>query len=83
MNITNAIKLDKTTYAFHTLLNKVFIYMGLLINAVISYWIANKDPAMDEEAISKLGKLGVLTLYLDFINLFSSLLRIFGNRRSN
>ena len=35
----------------------------------------------NEESMEKLSILGALTLYLDFINLFLFLLRIFGNRR--
>ncbi|WP_127957835.1 Bax inhibitor-1 family protein [Serratia microhaemolytica] len=38
------------------------------------------DPA-DKEGFRKLSIFGALTLYLDFINLFLMLLRIFGNRR--
>lgn len=33
------------------------------------------------ESTAKLSILGALTLYLDFINLFLALLRLFGNRR--
>jgi FtsH-binding integral membrane protein len=36
---------------------------------------------MDEEEFTKVSILGALTLYLDFLNLFLYLLRIFG--RSN
>lgn len=36
----------------------------------------------DEETIQKLGILGALTLYLDFINLFLYLLRIFSKKRN-
>jgi FtsH-binding integral membrane protein len=32
-------------------------------------------------AVSKIGILGALRLYLDFVNLFLLLLRIFGRRR--
>ena len=39
------------------------------------------DTKIDEETISKRATLGALSLYLDFINLFLALLRLFGNRR--
>lgn len=35
----------------------------------------------DKESMRKLAILGALNLYLDFINLFLMLLRIFGDRR--
>ena len=37
--------------------------------------------AGDEVMVRKLGLLGALTLYLDFVNLFLMLLRLFGGRR--
>ena len=37
--------------------------------------------AGDEEATKKFAIFGALTLYLDFLNLFLYLLRIFGKRR--
>ena len=41
-----------------------------------------KQMAMEtsERNVGKLAAIGALTLYLDFINLFLYLLRIFGNR---
>jgi len=35
----------------------------------------------DKDSFRKYAIVGALTLYLDFINLFLMLLRIFGNRR--
>lgn len=43
----------------------------------IAFQMANGD----EEVMNKLGIIGALNLYLDFINLFLYLLRIFGKRR--
>lgn len=43
----------------------------------IAFQMANGD----EEAMNKLGIIGALNLYLDFINLFLYLLRIFGKKR--
>ena len=39
------------------------------------------NPSIDEETLKKRAILGSLSLYLDFINLFLALLRLFGNRR--
>ncbi len=43
--------------------------------------IAVAEGQVDEESGSKLAILGALQLYLDFINLFLMLLRLFGNRK--
>jgi FtsH-binding integral membrane protein len=37
--------------------------------------------SLDDETLKKRAVLGALSLYLDFINIFLSLLRLFGNRR--
>lgn len=42
--------------------------------------IANRGFA-NEDGMEKMAIMGALTLYLDFINLFLFLLRIFGDRR--
>lgn len=43
--------------------------------------IASDMVGNDEETMKKLGIIGALNLYLDFINLFLYLLRIFGKKR--
>lgn len=43
--------------------------------------IHNNSYTLSAEAVSKYSIIGALTLYLDFINLFLFLLRIFGKRR--
>lgn len=43
--------------------------------------IGNQLAVNDKEQLRKYSIVGALTLYLDFINLFLMLLRIFGNRR--
>ena len=60
----------------------VLIFVGLTAwdSQKIKGWLQNAE-AVDEGA-QKLALVGALTLYLDFINLFIYLLRIFGNRRS-
>ncbi len=64
-------------------------YIGLLIFVVLPAYDTQKIKKMFLQAgtevndsTQKLALLGSLTLYLDFINLFLYLLRIFGDRRS-
>lgn len=58
----------------------VFLFLGL------TAWDTQKIKQMaayapeDAQTIGKLATIGALSLYLDFINLFLFLLRIFGNR---
>ena len=63
--------------------------VGVIIFAGLTAWDTQKLKAMvsggmvvsGTEAARKLAIFGALTLYLDFINMFLFLLRIFGNRR--
>ena len=60
----------------------VVIFTGLIaydVNRIkaISYQLADGD----NEAMEKMGIIGALNLYLDFINLFTYILRIFGRRK--
>ena len=60
----------------------VVIFTGLIaydVNRIkaISYQLADGD----NEVIEKMGIIGALNLYLDFINLFIYILRIFGRRK--
>ena len=60
----------------------VVIFTGLIAYDVkrikaISYQLADGD----NEAMEKMGIIGALNLYLDFINLFIYILRIFGRRK--
>lgn len=62
----------------------VVIFSGLIafdINRIkyIAYEIAGNN---DDEMVEKMGIIGALNLYLDFINLFLYLLRIFGKKRN-
>ena len=43
--------------------------------------LAAAEGNMDSAAIHKVGILGALTLYLDFINLFLHILRFLGRKR--
>ncbi|MDU6409824.1 MAG: Bax inhibitor-1/YccA family protein [Yersiniaceae bacterium] len=63
-------------------------YIGVLVFVGLTAYDTQKlknigeqlDPA-DRDGFRKYSIVGALTLYLDFINLFLMLLRIFGNRR--
>lgn len=67
----------------------IITYMGIAIFMGLTAYDSQKiknmsmqlEGSSDRESIRKLALLGALTLYLDFINLFLFLLRIFGNRR--
>jgi len=61
----------------------VIVFCGLTAWDIQKLKRLNEDASVDNETKSKLGILGALTLYLDFINLFLSLLRLFGDRRNN
>ena len=66
----------------------IVTYAGVLIFVGLTAFDAQKIKNMyiaagtdDSETVRKIAVLGALTLYLDFINLFLYLLRIFGGRR--
>lgn len=56
----------------------VFVFVGL--TAWDTQQIKNMAATAPSESIGRLATVGALSLYLDFINLFIYLLRIFGNR---
>lgn len=62
----------------------IITYAGVLIFVGLTAWdtqqIKNMAIQMDTASAGKLATIGALNLYLDFINLFLYLLRIFGNR---
>jgi len=62
----------------------IITYAGVLIFVGLTAWdtqqIKNMAIQMDAASTGKLATIGALNLYLDFINLFLYLLRIFGNR---
>lgn len=71
-----------TLYWIGTILG-VVVFSGLIaydINRI--KYIAYEMADGDEEVIEKMGIIGALNLYLDFINLFLYLLRIFGKKRN-
>ena len=67
-------------------LDMIISYIGVLIFVGLTAWDTQKIKRMlyeaeyADESYQKLALLGSLTLYLDFINLFIYLLRIFGSR---
>jgi FtsH-binding integral membrane protein len=66
----------------------IITYAGVLIFAGLTAWDTQKlkvlsQQARDEPTARRIALLGALTLYLDFINLFLFLLRIFGGSRNN
>jgi len=70
-----------------TALNLIFSYLGVLIFVGLTAYDSQKIKEMmlrapdAGEKMQKLALLGALSLYLDFINLFIYLLRIFGSSR--
>lgn len=61
----------------------VIVFCGLTAWDIQKLKNMAADSISDSETKSKIGILGALTLYLDFINLFLSLLRIFGKRQNS
>ena len=59
----------------------VIVFCGLTAYDVQKIKNLGGETEMDSASKSRLGILGALTLYLDFINLFLSLLRLFGRRK--
>ncbi|MBI1277391.1 MAG: BAX inhibitor (BI)-1/YccA family protein [Anaerolineaceae bacterium] len=70
-------------------LDLIISMAGVLIFTVLTAYDTQKikqlaaDPTINEDGslVSKLSIMGALTLYLDFVNLFLFLLRLFGRRR--
>lgn len=64
-------------------LGMIIPYLGVLIFVGLTAWdtqqIKRMAIMMPDYSVWKLATLGALTLYLDFINMFLYLLRIFGN----
>lgn len=59
----------------------VFIFVGLTAYDTQRLTLMGAGGFSDEDAATKGAVLGALALYLDFVNLFLMLLRIFGRRR--
>lgn len=64
-------------------LSYIVSYLTIIIFVGLTAYDTQKIKRMAESGASaNVGVLGALALYLDFINIFLSLLRIFGNRRN-
>ncbi len=69
------------------MLNLVISYVGVLVFVGLTAWDTQKikmllaDADYMDESAQKIALIGALSLYLDFVNLFLYLLRIFGSRR--
>jgi hypothetical protein len=66
--------------------NLILGFAGVLIFAALTAYDVQKikayaATAMDDESARKMAIFGALQLYLDFVNIFLSLLRIFGSNR--
>ena len=61
----------------------ILLFLGLTVydSQKIKVMVAGAMRSGDETAVRKVGLLGALNLYLDFINLFLLLLRLMGGRR--
>jgi len=61
----------------------VLVFMGLTAydTQTILRWSAQAGGNISEEQYIKFSIMGALKLYLDFINIFLFMLRIFGRRR--
>jgi uncharacterized protein len=59
----------------------VAVFTGLTAYDVQRLKRLGQEAAMDETTANKMAVMGALNLYLDFINLFLMLLRLFGDRR--
>ena len=61
----------------------ILIFIGLTVydSQRIKLMVASAMRSADETAVQRMGLLGALRLYLDFINLFLLLLRLMGKRR--
>lgn len=68
-------------------LTMILSYIGVIVFVGLTAWDSQKIKKMlmqapnVDESTQKVALLGALTLYLDFVNLFLYLLRIFGRRR--
>jgi hypothetical protein len=75
--------LASTPLMWITTYGGILLFIGLTIfdTQRIKRTLTARLAAGDEAAISRLGVLGALTLYLDFINMFLLILRLLGRRR--
>jgi len=70
----------------NSMMDLIISGIGVLIFVGLTAWDAQKIKAMlygadENDQTQKIAVLGALTLYLDFVNMFLYLLRLFGNRK--
>lgn len=72
----------------NTALMWIITYVGVIVFVALTAYDVQKLKSLgstlsieDQDAFRKYSIIGALTLYLDFINLFLMMIRIFGNRR--
>ena len=73
--------LKSSTLMWVTTFVGIAVFLGLIAYDTQKLKAIHAMGADDAQAMNRLAVLGALTLYLDFINLFLLLLRIFGKRR--
>jgi uncharacterized protein len=73
--------MNNSTLSYIISFISIIIFCGLTAYDVQKLKNLAEDAEVNEEIKNKLGILGALTLYLDFINIFLSLLRLFGKRK--
>ena len=74
-----------------TMLEMLISGVGVILFAFLTAWDSQKlmdmnrncGPYMTQEELSKLSIMGALELYLDFINIFLYLVRLFGSAKDN
>ena len=74
-----------------TMLEMLISGVGVILFAFLTAWDSHKlmdmnrncGPYMTQEELSKLSIMGALELYLDFINIFLYLVRLFGSAKDN
>ena len=75
-------------YIYNNTTCRIIFYLGVIIFVGLTAYDTQKIKQLayachmeDEETRNKVALLGAITLYLDFINLFLYILRIFGKRK--
>ncbi len=70
-----------------TVLDAILTYIGILLFIGLTFYHTQRIKRLvasaqgDEQALGRIGVIGALSLYLDFINLFLYMLRLMGRRR--
>jgi FtsH-binding integral membrane protein len=73
--------LQSDSFTYFISFVSVVVFAGLTAFDIQKIKKLAEETQIDEGMKKKLGIIGALTLYLDFINLFLSLLHLLGNRK--